>query len=70
MEKFGQAEYAYDILRQITEKLLAENILTQEQQKNWMSRIKTTAIVSSAQLGRRKFSDFGDSNFGEIVVLL
>lgn len=33
LEKFGQAEYAYDILRQITKKLLAENILTQEQQK-------------------------------------
>ncbi len=33
MKKFGQAEYAYDILRQIIEKLLAENILTQEQHK-------------------------------------
>lgn len=33
MNKYGQAEYAYDILRQITEKLFAEEILTQEQQK-------------------------------------
>ncbi len=29
-----------------------------------------TAIVSSAQLGQLKFVDIGDSNFGEIVVLL
>ena len=31
MNKYGQAEYAYGILRQISEKLLAEGILTEEQ---------------------------------------
>ena len=31
MHKYGQAEYAYGILRQISEKLLAEGILTEEQ---------------------------------------
>lgn len=31
MHKYGQAEYAYGILRQISEKLLAEEILTEEQ---------------------------------------
>ena len=29
MNKYGQAEYAYGILRQISEKLLAEGILTE-----------------------------------------
>ena len=33
MNKYGQAEYAYGILRQISEKLLAEGILTEEQLK-------------------------------------
>lgn len=33
MNKYGQAEYAYGILRQISEKLLAKGILTVEQQK-------------------------------------
>ena len=33
MNKYGQAEYAYGILRQISEKLLAEEILTEEQLK-------------------------------------
>ena len=33
MHKYGQAEYAYEILRQISEKLLAEGILTEEQLK-------------------------------------
>ena len=33
MHKYGQAEYAYGILRQISEKLLAEGILTEEQLK-------------------------------------
>lgn len=33
MHKYGQAEYAYGILRQISEKLLAEEILTEEQLK-------------------------------------
>ena len=31
MNKYGQAEYAYGILQQISEKLLAEGILTEEQ---------------------------------------
>ena len=31
MNKYGQAEYAYGILRQISEKLLAEGILTEEE---------------------------------------
>lgn len=33
MNKYGQAEYAYGILQQISEKLLAEGILTEEQLK-------------------------------------
>ena len=33
MNKYGQAEYAYGILRQISEKLLAKGILTEEQLK-------------------------------------
>lgn len=33
MNKYGKAEYAYGILQQISEKLLAEGILTEEQLK-------------------------------------
>ena len=33
MIKYGQAEYAYGVLQQISEKLLAEGILTEEQLK-------------------------------------
>lgn len=33
MHKYGQAEYAYGILQQISEKLLAEGVLTEEQLK-------------------------------------
>ena len=33
MNKYGQAEYAYGILQQISEKLLAEGVLTEEQLK-------------------------------------
>lgn len=33
MNKYGQAEYAYGVLQQISEKLLAEGILTEEQLK-------------------------------------
>lgn len=33
VNKYGQAEYAYGILRQISEELLAEGILTEEQLK-------------------------------------
>lgn len=33
MNKCGQAEYAYGIMKQISEKMLAEGILTEEQLK-------------------------------------
>ena len=33
MNKYGQAEYAYGVLKQILEKLLTEGILTEEQPK-------------------------------------
>ncbi len=33
MCKFGQAEYAYDLLKKISENLLKEKILTEEQFK-------------------------------------
>jgi len=33
MNKYGQAEYAYGIMKQITEKLLENKIITEEQFK-------------------------------------
>lgn len=33
MKKYGQAEYAYGIMKQISEKLLANGTLTQQQFK-------------------------------------
>lgn len=33
MSKYGQAEYAYYLLKQITEKMLASGILTEQQFK-------------------------------------
>lgn len=33
MDKYGQAEYAYGIMKILSEKLLAEGILTEEQLK-------------------------------------
>ena len=69
MNKYGQAEYAYGILRQISEKLLAEGILTEEQLKQLNGLNKEGSFVSSAQLWRRDFVGFGDTIFQEKVVL-
>ena len=33
MCKYGQAEYVYNLLKQISEKMLADGILTEEQAK-------------------------------------
>lgn len=38
MTKYGQAEYAYNILRQISENLLTKGILTEEQFKQLNER--------------------------------
>ena len=38
MNKYGQAEYAYHILKQISEKLLAKKVITEEQFKQLNER--------------------------------
>lgn len=40
MKKYGQAEYAYGIMKQITEKLLENKIITEEQFKQLDSKNK------------------------------
>ena len=69
MNKYGQAEYAYGILRQISEKLLAEGILTEEQLKQLNVLNKEGCFRQFSQLWRRDFVGFGDTIFQEKVVL-
>ena len=69
MNKYGQAEYAYGIMKIIAEKLLSNGTLNEQQLKQLNTLNKRTAFVSSAQLWQHNFSGFGDTNFHEKVIL-
>ena len=61
MNKYGQAEYAAEILKQISEKMLSAGIITDEQKKRLDSLILKIAIVVSAQYWRLEFVRFDDT---------
>ena len=68
MNKYGQAEYAYGILRQISEKLLAEGILTEEQAKTDSRRsVLLQCIGASDDVYPEMF--FGDTKLNAVYML-